>query len=65
MVVCWRLDRLGRNLRHFVVLLEELQTTSHKRLLKTRRLDETVARRPKREGEGPPIGGMFRRAAPA
>ena len=25
-VVCWRLDRLGRNLRHLVVLLEELQT---------------------------------------
>jgi DNA invertase Pin-like site-specific DNA recombinase len=24
-VVCWRLDRLGRNLRHLVVLLEELQ----------------------------------------
>ena len=25
-VVVWRLDRLGRNLRHLVVLLEELQT---------------------------------------
>jgi DNA invertase Pin-like site-specific DNA recombinase len=25
-VVCWRLDRLGRNLRHLVVLLEELQS---------------------------------------
>jgi DNA invertase Pin-like site-specific DNA recombinase len=25
-LVCWRLDRLGRNLRHLVVLLEELQT---------------------------------------
>jgi DNA invertase Pin-like site-specific DNA recombinase len=25
-VVCWRLDRLGRNLRHLVILLEELQT---------------------------------------
>lgn len=24
-VVCWRLDRLGRNLRHLIVLLEELQ----------------------------------------
>jgi DNA invertase Pin-like site-specific DNA recombinase len=24
-LVCWRLDRLGRNLRHLVVLLEELQ----------------------------------------
>src|SRR5215831_11703448 len=24
-VVCWRLDRLGRNLRHLVTLLEELQ----------------------------------------
>jgi len=24
-IVCWRLDRLGRNLRHLVVLLEELQ----------------------------------------
>jgi DNA invertase Pin-like site-specific DNA recombinase len=24
-VVCWRLDRLGRNLRHLVILLEELQ----------------------------------------
>ena len=24
-VICWRLDRLGRNLRHLVVLLEELQ----------------------------------------
>lgn len=23
-VVCWRLDRLGRNLRHLVILLEEL-----------------------------------------
>jgi len=25
-VVCWRLDRLGRNLRHLVMALEELQT---------------------------------------
>ena len=25
-VVCWRLDRLGRNLRHLVTLLEELQS---------------------------------------
>jgi len=25
-LVCWRLDRLGRNLRHLVTLLEELQT---------------------------------------
>ena len=24
-VVCWRLDRLGRNLKHLVLLLEELQ----------------------------------------
>src|SRR5262249_10461063 len=24
-LVCWRLDRLGRNLRHLVTLLEELQ----------------------------------------
>jgi DNA invertase Pin-like site-specific DNA recombinase len=24
-LVCWRLDRLGRNLRHLVILLEELQ----------------------------------------
>ena len=24
-LVCWRLDRLGRNLRHLVVLLDELQ----------------------------------------
>jgi DNA invertase Pin-like site-specific DNA recombinase len=24
-LVCWRLDRLGRNLRHLVLLLEELQ----------------------------------------
>ena len=24
-VVCWRLDRLGRNLRHLVTMLEELQ----------------------------------------
>jgi DNA invertase Pin-like site-specific DNA recombinase len=24
-LVCWRLDRLGRNLRHLVVLLEEFQ----------------------------------------
>src|SRR6202049_5172032 len=24
-LVCWRLDRLGRNLRHFVTLLEEVQ----------------------------------------
>jgi DNA invertase Pin-like site-specific DNA recombinase len=24
-VVCWRLDRLGRNLKHLVVMLEELQ----------------------------------------
>jgi DNA invertase Pin-like site-specific DNA recombinase len=24
-VVCWRLDRLGRNLKHLIVLLEELQ----------------------------------------
>ena len=24
-VVCWRLDRLGRNLRHFVTLVDELQ----------------------------------------
>jgi len=25
-VVCWRLDRLGRNLRHLVLLLDEWQT---------------------------------------
>src|SRR5207249_9284575 len=25
-VVAWRLDRLGRNLRHLVTLIEELQT---------------------------------------
>src|SRR5579864_698719 len=25
-VVCWRLDRLGRNLRHLVTLLDELQS---------------------------------------
>jgi DNA invertase Pin-like site-specific DNA recombinase len=25
-VVCWRLDRLGRNLKHLITLLEELQT---------------------------------------
>jgi DNA invertase Pin-like site-specific DNA recombinase len=25
-LVCWRLDRLGRNLRHLVTLFEELQT---------------------------------------
>jgi putative DNA-invertase from lambdoid prophage Rac len=25
-VVCWRLDRLGRNLRHLVTLLEDLQS---------------------------------------
>src|SRR6185295_10570273 len=24
-LVCWRLDRLGRNLRHLVTLIEELQ----------------------------------------
>src|SRR4051812_32298176 len=24
-LVCWRLDRLGRNLRHLILLLEELQ----------------------------------------
>src|SRR3954470_5942148 len=24
-VVCWKLDRLGRNLRHLIILLEELQ----------------------------------------
>ena len=24
-LVCWRLDRLGRNLRHLVILLEDLQ----------------------------------------
>ena len=24
-LVCWRLDRLGRNLRHLVTLLEDLQ----------------------------------------
>src|SRR5262245_48020471 len=25
-VVCWRLDRLGRNLKHLIMLLEEFQT---------------------------------------
>jgi len=25
-LVCWRLDRLGRNLKHLVTLLEELQS---------------------------------------
>lgn len=25
-LACWRLDRLGRNLRHLVTLIEELQT---------------------------------------
>jgi len=27
-VVCWRLDRLGRNLRHLVLLLDEWQARS-------------------------------------
>jgi DNA invertase Pin-like site-specific DNA recombinase len=27
-VVCWRLDRLGRSLKHLITLLEELQTLS-------------------------------------
>src|SRR4051794_29349293 len=27
-VVCWRLDRLGRNLRHLILLLDELQALS-------------------------------------
>ncbi len=26
-VVCWRLDRLGRNLKHLVTLLDELQAS--------------------------------------
>ena len=26
LLVCWRLDRLGRNLRHLVTLIEELQS---------------------------------------
>ena len=26
-LVCWRLDRLGRNLRHLILLLDELQAT--------------------------------------
>ena len=26
MLVCWRLDRLGRNLKHLVTLLDELQS---------------------------------------
>ena len=25
MLVCWRLDRLGRNLKHLITLLDELQ----------------------------------------
>src|SRR5256712_3243399 len=25
-VVCWRLDRLGRNLKHLITLLDELQS---------------------------------------
>ena len=25
MLVCWRLDRLGRNLKHLVTLIEDLQ----------------------------------------
>ena len=25
-LVCWRLDRLGRNLKHLITLLEELQS---------------------------------------
>jgi DNA invertase Pin-like site-specific DNA recombinase len=25
MVLCWRLDRFGRNLRHLIALLDELQ----------------------------------------
>ena len=26
MLVCWRLDRLGRNLKHLITLLDDLQT---------------------------------------
>src|SRR6516164_2532905 len=26
LIVCWRLDRLGRNLKHLVTLLDELQS---------------------------------------
>ena len=25
MLICWRLDRLGRNLRHLILLLDDLQ----------------------------------------
>jgi DNA invertase Pin-like site-specific DNA recombinase len=28
MLLCWRLDRLGRNLRHLVILLDELQSSA-------------------------------------
>ena len=27
-LVCWRLDRLGRNLRHLITLLEELRPSA-------------------------------------
>jgi DNA invertase Pin-like site-specific DNA recombinase len=26
-LVCWRLDRFGRNLKQLIILLEELQTS--------------------------------------
>ena len=28
-LICWRLDRLGRNLRHLVTLIDELSAVEH------------------------------------
>ena len=42
-VVCWRLDRLGRNLKHLVTLLDELQALG---LRSSRWVRASTARRP-------------------
>ncbi|PYR49257.1 MAG: hypothetical protein DMF89_13435 [Acidobacteria bacterium] len=62
-VVCWRLDRLGRNLKHLITFLEELQAGR-----RPRRSPFLAARCAKRRGSGgcpsrPPRDGSRRASA--
>ncbi len=43
-VVCWRLDRLGRNLKHLITLLDELQSLGVGFVADRRGLDVRLSR---------------------
>jgi hypothetical protein len=54
-VVCWRLDRLGRNLKHLITLLDELQALGIQFVSLAEGLDATT---PAREAPDAPVGAI-------